>query len=81
MRHAAAQLRTRRSRLDAVVRRLNTEVGAMRFAGPAASRFRRAIEVEQQRMREMSWVLQQAADTLERGAASVEADPTAFYQG
>lgn len=79
MRYAAAQLRDRRERLETVIRRLDGMLGSMQFTGPAASRFRQGIVAEQQRMREMAWVIQQGADTLTHGAARVEADPTGFY--
>lgn len=80
MRYAAAQLRARQERLESVMRRLDGQVQSMVFAGPAANRFRTAIAAELDRMRQMAWVLRQAADALTQGAANVEADPTAFYR-
>jgi uncharacterized protein YukE len=79
MRHAAAQLRVKADRAAALHARLNRHVSGMTFAGPAADQFHVAMGVEQYRLREVSRILDQAAQGLDTAAAQVEADPTQFY--
>ncbi len=80
MRHAASQLRARADRVSAVHNRLNGQVAAMTFTGPAAQRFRNVMTAELERMRETARVLADAATTLNQAAINVENDPLGFYQ-
>lgn len=79
MRHAATQLRSKSDRVSAVLHRLEAQVDAMTFAGPAATQFRGGVDIERQRLRQIADILRQAADALSAGASRVEADPTGFY--
>ncbi len=79
MRHAAAQLRTRSDRIAMVLNRLDTQVGAMAYTGPAADRFRRDMAVRSQAYRDSIRIIGTAIDLLNHGAAAVDADPTGFY--
>ena len=79
MRHAAAQLRAKSDRIAAVLNRLETQVGAMTYTGPAADRFRRDMAKRSQAYRETIRILGTAVDLLNQGAAAVDADATGFY--
>ena len=79
MRHAAGQFRSKGDRVAVVTSRLELQLGSMSFTGPAADEFRAAINGELGRLREITRILGQAADLLYSSAASVEADPSAFY--
>ena len=80
MRHAASQLRTKADRVSAVHNRLNSQVAAMTFTGPAAQRFRNVMTAEMHRLREVARVLTDMAAALNQAATNVEADPLGFYQ-
>jgi uncharacterized protein YukE len=79
MRNGAAQLRAKADRVAAMLTRLETQVGAMTYTGPAADRFRRDMATRSQVSRETIRILGTAADLLNQGAAAVDADPTGFY--
>ena len=79
MRHAAGQFRSKGDRVATVVGRLEAQVAAMSFTGPAADEFRAAIDGEVGRLREVTRILGEAADVLNASAARVEADPIGFY--
>ena len=57
MRHAASQLTAKAERVTAVAGRLENQVAAMSFAGPAATRFRSVVADQVRRQRDMSRVL------------------------
>ena len=50
MRHAASQLRGKADRVSAVHNRLDGQVAAMTFTGPAAQRFRNIMTAEMHRL-------------------------------
>jgi uncharacterized protein YukE len=79
MRHAASQLRSKADRVAAVAGRLEGQVAAMSFAGPAAVQFRGVIGDQVRRQREAARILNEMAGALTNAAASVEADPVGFY--
>jgi uncharacterized protein YukE len=79
MRHAASQFRSKADRVAVVLARLETQVDAMIYAGPAADQFRAAMSTERQRLREICTTLCRVSDVLNDGAARVEADPLSFY--
>jgi uncharacterized protein YukE len=79
MRHAASQFRLKADRANTVSRRLDSQLSAMAFAGPAANQFRNAVAWEQHRLREIARLLVQAADVLNTSANRVELDPLGFY--
>ena len=79
MRHAASQLRARADRAAAVAGRLENQVAAMSFKGPASARFRAVIADQVSRQRQASRLIGEAAGTLTQAAASVEADPIGFH--
>lgn len=78
MRHAATQLRSKSDRVATVLSRVNAQVAAMTYAGPAADQLRAAMSHEQSAMKESVRILGEAADIMDRGAARLEADPLAF---
>jgi uncharacterized protein YukE len=79
MRHAASQLRAKADRVSAVAGRLENQVAAMSFQGPASARFRSVIADQVSRQRQASRILGEMAGTLTQAAAAVEADPIGFY--
>ena len=79
MRHAASQLRSKADRVAAVAERLENQVAAMSFKGPAAARFRNVIADQVSRQRKVASVLGEMATVLTHAAAAVEADPIGFY--
>jgi uncharacterized protein YukE len=79
MRYAASQLRAKADRVIAVAARLEGQVAAMSFAGPAAVQFRGVIGDQVRRQREAARILNEMAAALSNGAAAVEADPIGFY--
>lgn len=79
MRHAASQLRSKAERVTAVANRLDADVAALIFTGPAADRFRGSMAREVQDLRTVARVMNDTAATLTKGAADVEADPAGFY--
>ncbi len=79
MRHAASQLRSKADRVAAVAGRLEHQVAAMSFAGPAAAQFRGEITDQVRRQRELSRILDEMAGALTNAAVAVEADPVGFY--
>lgn len=80
MRHAAAQLRAKAERVSAVMGRLDAQVGAMVYSGPAADQFRAVMAAERDGLTTARSVLGQAADLMDRAAARVESDPLGFDQ-
>jgi len=79
MRHAAGQFRSKADRIAAVIARLESQLAAMSFTGPAADEFRAGMNAEVARLREVRRVFGEAVDLLNSGAANVEADPMGFY--
>ena len=79
MRHAASQFRAKADRVAVVLSRLEGQVDAMVYAGPAADQFKAAMGTERHRLREIVTALGRVTDLLNEGAARVEADPLGFY--
>ena len=73
MRHAAAQLQSRAERIGGVINRLDAQVAAMTYAGPAADRFHASIAEHRAVLANTQGILRGAADTLVQGAANAEA--------
>ena len=79
MRIAASQFSSKADRTAVVLSRLNAQVNSMVYAGPAADQFRAAMSFEMERLREIITAIGRVAETLNAGAAKVEADPLGFY--
>ena len=69
---AAARLRMRAERIDAVSASLGSRVAAMVYAGPAADRFRSSMTDRNGRARTVAAQLYELADTLTRAAGQLE---------
>jgi hypothetical protein len=80
MRYAASQIRVKADAVGAVIGRVDAQVGAMVFAGPAADQFRAGIAHERWRLTEVTRIMAEASALLTRAAAQVEADAVGFYQ-
>jgi uncharacterized protein YukE len=74
MRSAAAQLRGRADRLSAVIARLQSQTGSMSYTGPAAERFRVAINDNTDQLAEVRRMMAETADILLNSAAQTEAN-------
>jgi uncharacterized protein YukE len=81
MRHAASQFHSKAERTASVSARLDAQVGAMTYAGPAADQFRAAMNQIHNALAINSGVMRQLADALNSAAVAVEADPARFYGG
>ncbi|HZX55094.1 MAG TPA: hypothetical protein VFE86_10460 [Ilumatobacteraceae bacterium] len=79
MRIAASQFSSKADRTAVVLSRLNAQVNSMVYAGPAADQFRAAMSFETERLREIIAAIGRVVETLNAGAAKVEADPLGFY--
>jgi uncharacterized protein YukE len=79
MRYAASQFRSKAERVAVVVNRLDVQVGAMVYAGPAADQFRSKMSTERYQLQEVLTVLGRVADVLNDGASRVEADSLGLY--
>lgn len=73
MRRGAAKLRRRAADLTAINARLDGQIAAMAYAGPAAERFRADIANTRNSITVGAGYLQQLADILTRNAAATEA--------
>lgn len=72
MRAAVAQLRFNAEMLSGVAAHVDSHVGAMAYAGPAACRFRGSITTESGKLRAVCARMLTTADVLARQAAIVE---------
>lgn len=72
MRRTAALLNERAANLGAMGARLDAQVAAMVYAGPAADRFRADVALRRQQIGTAAGELQTLADTLTRSAMAAE---------
>ena len=75
MNAVAAGLRQRAATLATVSNRIDSQVAAMIYAGPAADQFRANAAERRQRLVRAIGELEVAADTVSRAAATAAAQP------
>ena len=73
MRHAASQIGAKADVIAGLVGRLDTQVSAMTYAGPAADRFRAEGADQRARMLEVQRILRNCAEILNNAATAAAA--------